>query len=356
MIIKGTNFFKKNNNKIYNVIICKNKKIINEMINYFKKFNEINDEKIIGIDFEFNRSLDKTKREIALFQINLETSDNTAYIYMFYPPDLNSDQINILKKLLLNSNIKKIIHGGESLDIPYLFSELFVDKKEQIQFCKNIYDTKYLCEYYNSEKNLTENKCKIYFLLKQMEVVSDSQFKYLLTNEEKMGPIYNIRINVNDMSEALINYCAYDVLYLPELVNKFPKENVYQHLIPEISSAHFILKQTDFFSKYFKKISKYNNYFTDEKKKLVEYYNDIIKILIKKNESIMSITYFKKFFEIVIKYILYSIIISNNKVYINKDNQIKKKINVNKVMKKIVEFKNLFTFIEKFIYEIKLLI
>ena len=42
----------------------------------------------------------------------------------------------------------------------------------------------------------------------------------MLQNEENMGPIYNIRIKVDNMSEALRMYCAYDVLYLPELYKK----------------------------------------------------------------------------------------------------------------------------------------
>lgn len=354
MIIKGINFFKNNNNKNYNIIICKNDKLINEMIQYFSNFNNLKKERYIGIDFEFNRSLDNTMREIALFQINLETEDNIAYIYMFYPPDLNEKQILVLKKLLLNDKIKKIIHGGESLDIPYLFSNLFKKNSEQIQFCKNIFDTKYLCEYYNSEKNLTENKCKIYYLLKQMDVVSDSQFNYLLDNEEKMGPIYNIRIKVDSMSEALINYCAYDVLYLPSLLNKFPKNNLYEKIIPELTSIHFILKQTEFFTKYFKKISTFNNYYnSNNKKKLSEYYKEINEKISNKYIHLFKITYFRKFFEIILKYIIYSLVVSNYNVNINKEESFKDKIIPNKVLKKIVSFKNFFELIEKIMYDIK---
>ena len=354
MIIKGNNFFKNNNNKTYQVIIGKDKKSITDMITYFNLFNNLNSERFLGIDFEFNRSLDNTMREIALFQINLETNDENAYIYMFYPPDLNNEQIKILKSMLLNSNIKKIIHGGESLDIPYLFNNLFKNNDEQIEFCKNIFDTKYLCEFYNSENNLIENKCKIYYLLKQMDVVSNSQFDYLLQNEEDMGPIYNIRIKVDDMSEALINYCAYDVLYLPHLYKKFPQRDKYQKIIPELTSVHFILKQTDFFQKYFKLISEYNNYFTiHNKKKLVEYYQEIMKLLKEKYKNVIEITYFRKFFEIIIKYICYSIIISNYDVYENKEIKLTKNILPNDVLKEFVQFKNIFQFIEKFIYIIK---
>jgi hypothetical protein len=355
MIIKGNNFFKNNNNKTYEVIIGKDKTSIDKMIKYFINFNTLNTERFLGIDFEFNRSLDNTMREIALFQINLETNEDIAFIYMFYPPDLDNNQTEILKSLLLNTEIKKLIHGGESLDIPYLFKNLFTDKENQIKFCKNIYDTKYLCEYYNSDNNLIENKCKIYYLLKQMEVVNDSQFSYLLENEEKMGPIYNIRIKVDNMSEALINYCAYDVLYLPELFNKFPKKDKYQKIIPELTSIHFILKQTDFFTKYFKNISVYNNYFTTHnKKKLVEYYNKVMAVLKDKYKNIIEITYFRKFFEIIVKYVCYCIVVSKYEVFQNKTDKFNGNISPNDVLKHFVVFKNIFQFTEKLIYHIKI--
>ena len=150
--IKGKKlFYPKLNSKKYKVIICDNKDKITDMINYFKFFIKIDtkDYPIIGIDFEFNRSLDKKSREIALFQINLETLNNKGQIYLFYPPDLNKEQINVLKKLLTSNKIKTIIHGGESLDIPYIFNNLLTTDKEQQDFCVNLYDTKFLCEYYN---------------------------------------------------------------------------------------------------------------------------------------------------------------------------------------------------------------
>ena len=352
MIINGKNFFK-NNNKNFKVIICNNDDIIKEMVYYFEKFNNIDEKRYVGIDFEFNRSLDKTKREIALFQINLETVNDDGIIYMFYPPNLTNDQLVILKNLLLNKDITKIIHGGESLDIPYLFNNLFKSKKEQREFCKNIFDTKYLCEYYNLENNLSENKCKIYYLLKQMDVVTDKQFEYLLKNEEDMGPIYNIRINVKKMSQALINYCAYDVLYLSNLLEKFPQNETYQNLIPEITSTHFILKQTKFFKKNFKKVSEFNNIFTEDKQKLIEYYNKINIIIKRENEYIYEITYFKKFFEIVIKYLTYYIIINKLDTYEKSSVKNKKKLKPpNKIIKKFITFKYLVKFVENYIFKI----
>ena len=166
--------------KKYKIIICNNKDIIIKMIKYFKYFINLKSKyKYMGLDFEFNRSLDNTKREIALFQIKLEANDEEPYIFMFYPPDLNSQQIDTLIEILIEPEIIKIIHGGEALDIPYLFLELIKDKKLHINFCKNLFDTRYLCEYYNLDNKLIENKCKIYYLLKQMNVINEKEFDFL---------------------------------------------------------------------------------------------------------------------------------------------------------------------------------
>jgi len=108
----------------YNLILGDNKETLKKMINYFKTFMKIKDKKQVGVDFEFNRV--NNERKIALFQINLE-SPNTKTIFMFYPPDLSINQVKVLKQLLYSEDI--IIHGGESLDMPYLFSEIFIKKK-----------------------------------------------------------------------------------------------------------------------------------------------------------------------------------------------------------------------------------
>ena len=42
-----------------------------------------------------------------------------------------------------------------------------------------------------------------------------------------MGPIYDIFIDVKNMKKELIYYSAYDVLYLPRLIGKFPNNDYY---------------------------------------------------------------------------------------------------------------------------------
>ena len=53
--------------------------------------------------------------------------------------------------------------------------------------------------------NLPLGKCKIYHILKDENVITNTKYNSLLLNEKNMGPIYDIIINVNNMSKHLIN-------------------------------------------------------------------------------------------------------------------------------------------------------
>ena len=125
-ILEGKNeFYKGLNNKIYNVLVVKDKIQLKFMNKKFKEFN--NENTIIGLDFEFKK-VSKDNKEIALMQINLENNTKNAYIFIIYPPALNNKGSRRLRKLLCNEKIIKIIHGGESLDIPYIFNNLLKNK------------------------------------------------------------------------------------------------------------------------------------------------------------------------------------------------------------------------------------
>ena len=56
-----------------------------------------------------------------------------------------------------------------------------------------------------------------------MKVLTKDQFNFLEKEEEKMGPIYNIIVDVNKLNDLLILYTLTDVLYLQELEENFLK-------------------------------------------------------------------------------------------------------------------------------------
>jgi len=294
------------NNKQYIIHICDNLKNINFMIKWINDYITSKKKRFTGIDFEFNRV--NNKRQIALCQLNMETeNDNTAYIFIFYPPDIKN---NIFLKLLTDTSIVKILHGGESLDIPYLFSEVLINDLDKYNFCINLFDTRYMCEYYNISNNLSTNRCRIYDLLLQMNVINIKKYNELENNDKLMGNIWEINLAVNKLSTRAVIYCLYDVLYLPSLVESFPKTEVYLKLLPEISNYNNFNRNDSDESKIIKTynmISKYNTQFYNNIS-----YNDIyisVYIWLECHDEfkfLFYINYFKKFYEILIKNIVYS--------------------------------------------------
>src|SRR5690606_30561562 len=75
-----------------------------------------------GVDFEFN------ERRIALCQIAFFPRRINKFIWIFDPNSLDTQKTEYLIKYLFTSDwIYKIVHGSDSLDIPYLFQEMFMN-------------------------------------------------------------------------------------------------------------------------------------------------------------------------------------------------------------------------------------
>lgn len=285
------------------LVICKNDKTNKLLEDYIKEFINYKGYKLVGIDFEFNRV--KNKRQIALCQINF-IKNKKSDIFLFYPPNIKKE---IFKNLLISDAIK-ILHGAESLDLPYLFDEI-ISKEDKDIFFHNLIDTRYLCEYYNSSNNI-DGRCRIYDLLLNMKVINKKKYDYLMKNDSLMGNIWEINIDITKDSflknKQLIKYCIYDVLFLPQLYNKFPKNEIYNEIIPDIGNIVFMLRYENKLDELFTDISKYNlNKYIDNFT-----FNDVY---ISTFEWIMTdnliynlyqINYFKKFIELLIKNILYN--------------------------------------------------
>lgn len=296
----------------YNIIVCNTNSNILFMIQYIKNYLKITHKKYIGIDFEFNR--ENNKRVIALCQINFEVyNDNTPYIFLFYPPDIQKQNKNILIELFTSKNTIKILHGSESLDIPYLFNDVLINIKDKNDFLVNFFDTKYMCEYYNISNNLIKNKCKIYELLYQMNVITKKKLNMLNTNDKNMGNIWEINIKINNLSKNVILYSLYDVIYLPQLFKKFPKNYIYRKLLPSINNFNLIYKISliNTLANISTNIAKYNTnyYYIDQNKysfneiyTIVYYWLDSDKFF----NNIFQLNYFKKSYEIFIKDTLYT--------------------------------------------------
>lgn len=66
-------------------------------------------------------------------KLNLE-NDTTGIIFILHPPSVKSTESLI--QLLTTPNIIKILHGSESLDIPYLYNQLLIKSDNILNFNK----------------------------------------------------------------------------------------------------------------------------------------------------------------------------------------------------------------------------
>jgi len=354
-------FFPKLNNKKYKLKIGNNKNELIEVFNiidkYLNKSKKYKDN-LVGIDFEFNNI--NNKRQIAMCQLNLEDKSNVGNILFFDPKDLDKKQMVIFKKLLTTDKITRILHGAESLDIPYLFDNILKSDEEQHKFGKYLIDTKYFCEYYHLENNITDRRCKINYLIKQMDVMTKKQFEHLEEMEKKMGPIYKVIVDIRKLTDLIVLYTLTDVLYLPTLIKKFPDNKIYRNIIPEINHFNIILKRkTNNFENLFQKISKYNiNYlkYEDTTITLVEmYYNTLYLIEDDFNsfQHLIEINYFKKMFEVVIKFYLYNELVNNYEVWKDNNTMIENQINLNELSNIIKKYDTLYAYFSSIRLNIK---
>ncbi len=303
------------------IIICNNDNKNKLLEKYILEFISFKNYKLFGIDFEFNRDNKNgaNMRKIALCQINF-IKNNKSDIFLFYPPNIKKD---LFKQLLL-CDCYKIFHGAESLDLPYLFDNI-IEGKDKINFCNKLVDTRYLCEYYNSTQStdiITNFKCKIYDLLLGMKVINKKKYDELMKNDKMMGNIWEIDIDITKdkfiKNKELIKYCVYDVVYLPQLFNKFKQllpMNII-NIIIDLGCSAFIMRYENKLDTLYTEISKYNLHKYDNYN-----YNDLYIAVFEwtmTNDMIYNlyqINYFRKYIELNIKSLLYKTIDSNISIY-----------------------------------------
>ena len=338
-----------------------------------KAFNNQRSKKYnyIGIDFEFNN------REIALMQINFETYatiqyETNSYIWIINPTDLTKVQTEYLINLIMtNQNIYTILHGSDSLDIPYIYNSLLDNNKENIlAFTNKIMDTRFLCEYFRISIG-DKKKCSIYHALKFFGTISDKKYDELEEINNSMGPVQDISWDIKKLSSYHVKYTLYDVLFLKHLLMDI--YNSIQKDTPQNISAYKIIKQLTRFifldrrgiiniiDNVEKDISPINIYlikFKGENITLINIYNNLIENFeinldngkIIDVNFILSVDYFKKKISILLKKIVYYLIIDNLTVYKNKNEIMTEKISLDVMYKelkennlnKIIYFLNLF--------------
>lgn len=326
----------------------------------------------VSIDYEFNN------RQIALMQINFEgftlnNRETNSYIWMVNPKNFSKKMTKILVTYLMQTkSIYKILHGSDSLDIPYMYTEMFNNNKDIIlKFTKRLIDTRFLCEYFKINVESLNIKCSIYDALLYFHTISIDEYKTLNDINKSIGPIQNISWNIKKISSHHLKYGLYDVLYLKHLLY-----DIYKHIrldIPEYTTTFkYIIHIIQFvflerknithvldISK--RDIDSINNYIIKQSDKnitLISIYNNLIenfKIEIENKKFIdinfiLSVNYFKNTLNILLKKIVYYVIIKNYTVYINKTDILTEKITLYDIKKELHDNKlyNILKFIKLF--------
>lgn len=308
--------------------------------------------KKIGFDFEFNQGV------IALWQIAFYAKNEqikTCFIFVVDPHIFEKECLKykpLVIETVFTSSTKKIVHGADSLDLPYIFNELFSKNPTLIQkFIKNMSDTRFLCEYVKIINNDGNKKCSIYDALLYFNVISQSEYNDLNKIIISMGPVQDVNWNLYNMSSYHLKYTMYDVLFLEKFIKniylfKINKKEL--NLVSEINKFCCYEKYeiSGILQESKQIVDTINNYFIithGSQLKLIEIYDLIIKTLLNNQKLVhflktLEINNFKRFITTVLKRIVYVLTTELYQVYENKKTVYISKLSYINVFDKLLKF------------------
>ncbi|BCS83332.1 hypothetical protein QLL95_gp0791 [Cotonvirus japonicus] len=298
----------------------------------------------VGIDFEF------TDNKIQMCQLNFEHSVSLKSIIMIVSPnDLEQVMMdNFINLIMCNTRIKKILHGSDAKDIPYVYTHMLDNDTDKIiKFTRNMIDTRFLCEYYKlNRKTSTDNRCSIYdedpnrSAIYYFGVINTDQQNNLTQLLESMPSPHDIIWNIHKLPISQQRYAALDVLYLKvfyyKIINTATQDedtdlgkkniiNIYKNLVNE-TTRFVYLDQYEIIllvTKCKEDVDVVNNYFIRNSTgivKLIDIYNRVIidleTISPRVNmDTFARINHFKRRIYTIIKRIVYGYISYRCKVY-----------------------------------------
>lgn len=314
----------------------------------------------VGIDYEFN------ERKIALCQLCFFI-DNDNYVWIIDPREFDDIQIKLfIKYLYRNKNIYKILHGADSLDIPYMFNELFKNDLTTImKFIRKLIDTRFLCEYSKINSKQLLKKCSIYDALLYFKVITEEKYNWLQTNNEQMDPIYKLQWDIKHLKSFQLQYAVYDVIFLNTfLVNMLKQSHESIKIIPELTRFVFLDKYEiiDIVKNLKQIVDPMNIYRIHNKKSnlvkdtLITTFQQLIPTYIInigfdiEFNNLFQVNYFKAPLSIILKYILYSVLNKKYKITIKNNIFYSKDLSTNLIYDLLtkLEMKQLYNLFKKF--------
>lgn len=254
----------------------------------------------VGVDFEYTRG-----KKIELAQLNFEHNYALQSIIMLINPDeLEPDMLkNFIRLIMCNKYMKKILHGADSLDVPYVYNVLFAGNPNKIRrFTRTLIDTRFLCEYYKLTRDeASDNKCSIYdedparSAIYYFSVVSEEQQKKLGEMLESIHNWKDIEWNIHKLPKDQLLYAQYDVIFLKYFyyrmiyvatedeqtdLGKKSVIELYKHVLNEITQFVYLERNniTSLMMKCKEEVDPVNNYFIKNSKgifKLIDIYNKL---------------------------------------------------------------------------------
>lgn len=304
---------------------------------------------MLGFDFEFNQG------KIALWQVSFY-ADDICYIFVIDPYIFEKDcsqYKSLVIETIFTSPLKKIVHGADSLDMPYIFNELFEKNHVLIhKFIKRVFDTRFLCEYIKLINNDGNKKCSIYDALLYFKVISQTEYDDLNNLTISMGPVQDVNWNLYNMSSFHLKYTMYDVLFLKNFIKNIYKSGIDKNELDIVSQINRFTCYEKYEISGILQESKQivdviNNYFviiSNSQLKLIDIYDIVIKSMSSNNNfshflKTMEINNFKKLITMIFKRIVYVLISESHKIYENKKTIYATKISYINIFDKLLKFK-----------------
>lgn len=303
------------------------------IILFYIQTRSVKKDSFVGIDYEFNN------RKIALMQSCFFCKNTQNIVWIINPIELDQIGSKILVDFLMTRrSIYKILHGSDSLDVPYMYQDMFNNDKKKIQkFTSRLIDTRFLCEYYRLIDNPEEKKCSLYDALLLFNTISKEKYNQLNEISDIAGPIQDISWNIHKISSFNIKYAYYDVIFLKRfLFDIFKMAKIHIHdkyksfkYIPVLT--RFVLQEKhegfNIIINAKKEIDPINNYiikYKDTNWTLVSLFNKIIDHLILPEINcdlyyVININLFKTPLTLVFKKIIYYLVSTQYTIYINKN-------------------------------------
>jgi hypothetical protein len=255
---------------------------------------------------------------------------------------------NFVELIICNKYIKKILHGSDSLDIPYMYEEMLKgDPNKIMRFTRTLIDTRFLCEYYKLNRgDESDNKCSIYDEDKNRSaifyfgVISAEQQDKLTNILESMPAVHDIAWNIHKMPKSQVLYAQYDVIFLKYFyyrmiyvatlddksdMGKKMIIELYKHVLFELTQFVYLERReiTFVMAKCKEEIDPINNYMIrkpDGISKLVDIFNQVSTGLVTSDpkveiDKLLKVNYFKGLLMILIKKMVYTIISRKCRIY-----------------------------------------